>query len=145
MTNVAVNFGLDGVEIVNQILFVGDALEEDGFVVASEGLAAGGPGVAMHEAEVAGQNAIHEGDVAAHHGVLDFLFERQHLGGGAGWFGCRRRGGPLAPSRARQHCQQGGAESESSGHRTEFYHAWFGGAAEGGALNLGQSTGEGGL
>ena len=73
-------FRFDIVEIMNQVLFVGNAFEESRFVVARERLPARGPGIPMDKAEVACQNAVDERDIAADNGVLDFLLERENLG-----------------------------------------------------------------
>ncbi len=119
-------FRFDIVKIMNQVFFVGDAFEESLFVVGGERLPAGGPGVAVNKAEVTGQNAVGERDIAAHHGVLYLLLERKDLRCG-GRLVLSDRFGLLPRRRAgrRRYKQQGewGERTGMCGHRPKFYQS----------------------
>ena len=94
--DIAMDLDLDAIEIVDQVLFVGDSLEESRLIIARQWFAARGPGIAVNETEVAGEHAIDISHVAAHDRVFYPLFERQHFRSRAGGVRGRRRLGLLA-------------------------------------------------
>ena len=83
--HVSVQFHFHLIEIVDQVLLVGDAFQKRGFVVRHQRPAAVRPAIPMDETEVRWCDAIDERHVAANDRVFDLLLQCEHFGG---WISC---------------------------------------------------------
>src|SRR4029453_19329396 len=78
--NITVHLDLHVVEVVNEILLVGNSLQERGLIIfCSSRLFAPYPSVAMTEMKVARQDRVRERDITPDNGSLNLLLHAQDL------------------------------------------------------------------
>ena len=80
------NFRFHAVQIVNQIFLARDSLQKRRLIVGGKRLAPRSPSISMDETKIGCEDAIHERDIAAHHRILDLLFEREDFRGSRAFF-----------------------------------------------------------